>query len=132
MDVGHIRTTRVRDCYDGGDQHRVDDEHQVGERYFLEDTQVRTTFFRIPRSRGLSSPLSSYDDPFYHPVDYAPTDRDVIGRAINHAIRSLSAHTLVLQMLFSRLQAAKHRKPGLMLLIQRLVLRSARAYRSLR
>jgi phosphatidylinositol 4-kinase A len=85
-----------------------------------------------PEVTWFIEPLSSYDDPFYHPVDYAPTDRDVIGRAINHAIRSLSPHTLVLQMLFSRLQAAKHRKPGLMLLIQRLVLRSARAYRSLR
>jgi len=77
-------------------------------------------------------PVSSYDDPFYHPIDYAPTDKDVIDRATNHARRLLSPHTLVLQMLFSRLQAAKFRKPGLMLLIQRLVLRSARAYRSLR
>ncbi|KAH9981001.1 hypothetical protein BGW80DRAFT_1501409 [Lactifluus volemus] len=85
----------------------------------------------IRLERGTFSKTLNYDDPFYHPVDYAPTDRDVIGRAINHAIRSLSPHTLVLQMLFSRLQAAKHRKPGLMLLIQRLVLRSARAYRSL-
>ena len=75
---------------------------------------------------------SSYDDPFYHPIDYAPTDKDVIDRATNHARRLLSPHTLVLQMLFSRLHAAKFRKPGLMLLIQRLVLRSARAYRSLR
>jgi|SRR6266850_1472025 len=77
-------------------------------------------------------PFSSYNDPFYHPVDYAPTDKDVIDRATNHARRLLSPHTLVLQMLFSRLQAAKFRKPGLMLLIQRLVLRSARAYRQLR
>jgi phosphatidylinositol 4-kinase A len=75
---------------------------------------------------------SSYYDPFYHPIDYAPTDKDVIDRATNHARRLLSPHTLVLQMLFSRLHAAKFRKPGLMLLIQRLVLRSARAYRSLR
>ena len=74
----------------------------------------------------------SYDDPFYHPIDYAPTDKDVIDRATSHARRLLTPHTLVLQMLFSRLHAAKFRKPGLMLLIQRLVLRSARAYRSLR
>jgi phosphatidylinositol 4-kinase A len=75
---------------------------------------------------------SSYDDPFHHPIDYAPADKDVIDRATKHARRLLSPHTLVLQMLFSRLHAAKFRKPGLMLLIQRLVLRSAGAYRSLR
>jgi len=77
-------------------------------------------------------PSSSYDDPFYHPVDYAPTDKEAIDRATTYARRLLSPHTLVLQMLFSRLQAAKFRKPGLMSLIQRLVLRSTRAYRSLR
>ena len=75
---------------------------------------------------------SSYDDPFHHPVDYAPTDKDAIDRATNHARRLLSPHTLVLQMLFSRLQAARYRRPGLMALIQRLVLRSAKAYRTLR
>ena len=74
----------------------------------------------------------SYDDPFYHPVDYAPTDKEVIDRATNNARRHLSPHTLILQMLFSRLQAAKYRKPGLMLLLQRLVLRSARAHRHIR
>jgi hypothetical protein len=35
MDMGHIGTTRVRDCYDGGYQHCVDDEYQVREGYFL-------------------------------------------------------------------------------------------------
>ena len=59
-------------------------------------------------------------------------DKNVIDRATSHARRLLTPHTLVLQMLFSRLHAAKFRKPGLMLLIQRLVLRSAKAYRSLR
>ncbi|KAI9508312.1 hypothetical protein F5148DRAFT_1275830 [Russula earlei] len=85
----------------------------------------------IRLERGIFSKTLNHDDPFHRPVDYAPTDKDVIDRATNHARRLLSPHTLVLQMLFSRLQAAKFRKPGLMLLIQRLVLRSARAYRSL-
>ncbi|KAI0256980.1 atypical/PIKK/PI4K protein kinase [Lactifluus subvellereus] len=85
----------------------------------------------IRLERGIFSRTHNYDDPFYHPVDYGPTDKDFIDRATNCAIRLLSPHTLVLQMLSSRLQAAKYRKPGLMLLIQRLVLRSARAYRSL-
>jgi phosphatidylinositol 4-kinase len=35
-------------------------------------------------------------------------------------------------MLLSRLQAARYRKPGLMRLIQRLILRSARNYQKLR
>ncbi|KAI0275884.1 atypical/PIKK/PI4K protein kinase [Russula aff. rugulosa BPL654] len=85
----------------------------------------------IRLARGIFSKTLNYDDPFYHPIDYAPTDKDVIDRATRHARRLLTPHTLVLQMLFSRLHAAKFRKPGLMLLIQRLVLRSAKAYRSL-
>jgi phosphatidylinositol 4-kinase len=109
----------------------LDDEHQAGKGHFLEDAEVLTKH-SSEVDGPLLIPASSYDDPFYHPIDYAPTDKDVIDRATNHARRLLSPHTLVLQMLFSRLQAAKFRKPGLMLLIQRLVLRSARAYRSLR
>ncbi|ETW86100.1 hypothetical protein HETIRDRAFT_60199 [Heterobasidion irregulare TC 32-1] len=83
----------------------------------------------IKQEKGIFSKVLNYDDPFYHPVDYAPTDKEVIDRATNNARRHLSPHTLILQMLFSRLQAAKYRKPGLMLLLQRLVLRSARAHR---
>lgn len=49
-----------------------------------------------------------------------------------NARRLLMPHALVLQMLFSRLQAARYRRPGVMFLIQHLVLLSARAYRSLR
>jgi phosphatidylinositol 4-kinase len=74
----------------------------------------------------------SYDDPFYHPIDYSPTDKEVIDRATANACRLLTPHALVLQMLFSRLQAARYRRPGVMFLIQNLVLRSARAYKSLR
>lgn len=76
--------------------------------------------------------LLSYDDPFYHPVNYSPTDKDEIDRGTVNARRLLTPHVLVLQMLLSRLQAARYRRPGLMLLIQRLVLTSARAHRYIR
>ncbi|THH17523.1 hypothetical protein EW146_g3305 [Bondarzewia mesenterica] len=85
----------------------------------------------IKQERGIFSKNLNYNDPFYHPVDYSPTDKETIDRATNNARRHLSPHTLILQMLFSRLQAAKYRKPGLMLLLQRMVLRSARAHRHL-
>lgn len=49
-----------------------------------------------------------------------------------NARRLLMPHALVLQMLFSRLQAARYRRPGVMFLIQHLVLLSARAYKTLR
>ncbi|KAH9071165.1 hypothetical protein EDB83DRAFT_2366879 [Lactarius deliciosus] len=95
-------------------------------------TEINTAWMTSIRlERGIFSKTLNYDDPFHHPIDYAPTNKDAIDRATNHARRLLSPHTLVLQMLFSRLQAAKYRKPGLTLLIQRLVLRSARAYRTL-
>lgn len=74
----------------------------------------------------------SYNDPFYHPIHYSPTDKEVIDRGMATARRLLTPHALVLQMLLSRLQAARYRRPGVMFLIQHLVLRSARAHRSLR
>jgi phosphatidylinositol 4-kinase len=128
MDLGHIGASCIRDCHDDRNQYGMDDNYQAGEGHFLKDSQVR---LKLMTPSPLKVP-SSYDDPFHHPIDYAPTDKDAIDRATNHARRLLSPHTLVLQMLFSRLQAAKYRRPGLMSLIQRLVLRSARAYRTLR
>src|ERR1700722_6159061 len=74
----------------------------------------------------------SYDDPFYHPIQYAPTDKEIIDRSYNTANRLLTPHGLILQMLLSRLQAARYRRPGVMFLIQHLVLRSARSHRWLR
>lgn len=59
-------------------------------------------------------------------------DKEVIDRATSSANRLLRPHILVLQMLFSRLQAARYRRPTVMFLIQRLVLRSARAHKSFR
>ena len=49
-----------------------------------------------------------------------------------NAKRLLAPHVLILQMLSSRFQAARYRRPGLMLLIQRLALISARAHRYMR
>ncbi|KAH7923479.1 hypothetical protein BV22DRAFT_1036261 [Leucogyrophana mollusca] len=80
--------------------------------------------------KGVFSASSNYDDPFYHPIGYSPTDKDEIDRATTHARRLLVPHTLVLQMLFSRLQSARYCRPTVMFLIQRLVLRSALAHKS--
>lgn len=76
--------------------------------------------------------LDSYDDPFFHPIKYSPTDKEEIDRGMASAKRLLAPHVLILQMLISRFQAARYRRPGLMLLIQRLVLISARAHRYMR
>ncbi|KAJ6490589.1 hypothetical protein C8R47DRAFT_1122870 [Mycena vitilis] len=83
----------------------------------------------IRQEKGIFSTSLNYDDPFYHPIGYSPTDKDVIDRGMLNARRLLTPHALVLQMLFSRLQAARYRRPGVMFLIQHLVLRSARAYK---
>ncbi|KAG9226590.1 hypothetical protein CCMSSC00406_0006185 [Pleurotus cornucopiae] len=77
--------------------------------------------------KGIFSRSINYDDPFYHSIDYSPTDKDVIDRGMAHAIRLLAPHHMVLKMLFSRLQAAKYRRPSVMYIFQTLVLRSARA-----
>ncbi|KAG0701518.1 hypothetical protein DFH29DRAFT_926376 [Suillus ampliporus] len=92
--------------------------------------EVLTSWFGTVKERkGVFSASSNYDDPFYHPISYSPTDKDEIDRATTHARRLLMPHTLVLQMLFSRLQAARYCRSTVMLLIQRLVLRSARAHK---
>ncbi|KAI0032206.1 hypothetical protein K488DRAFT_50373 [Vararia minispora EC-137] len=83
----------------------------------------------IKHEKGIFSKAMNYDDPFCHGVQYTPTDKELIDHHVNQARRLLSPHTLILQMLFSRLQAARYRKPGLMFLIVRMVLQSARAYR---
>jgi len=76
--------------------------------------------------------FDSYDDPFFHPIRYSPTDKGEIYRGMTNVKRLLAPHVLILQMLISWFQAAKYRRPGLMLLIQRLVLISARAHRYMR
>jgi len=90
----------------------------------------------VSRFRGFRKTLTgffdSYDDPFFHPIQYSPTDKEEIDRGMTSAKRLLAPHVLILQMLISRFQAARYRRPGLMLLIQRLVLISARAHRYMR
>ncbi|EEB97468.1 hypothetical protein MPER_03210, partial [Moniliophthora perniciosa FA553] len=85
----------------------------------------------IRLEKGAFSITQNYDDPFYHPITYSPTDKKEIDRGTVNARRLLSPHALVLQMLVSRLQAARYRRPGVMFLIQHLVLRSARAHKSM-
>lgn len=82
----------------------------------------------IKLQRGIFSRTLDYSDPFYHPISYSPTNKEDIDRALIHARKILTPHTLVLQMLFSRLQAARYHRPGVMLLIQHLVLRSTQPH----
>ena len=70
-------------------------------------------------------------DPFFHEVQYSPTDKATIDRSARTVSRLLAPHTLILQLLFSRLQAARYCRPSLMLLFQRLALSSARAHKSI-
>ncbi|EPS96826.1 hypothetical protein FOMPIDRAFT_1052946 [Fomitopsis schrenkii] len=84
----------------------------------------------IRHERGMFSKALDTTDPFLHPVEYNPTDKTIIDHSIASARRLLTPHTLILQLLFSRMQAARYRKPGLMLLLQRLALASARAHKS--
>jgi hypothetical protein len=99
-------------------------------RTLLLSAQVR--FGIGERDYALHVYFHSSGDPLSRDIDYSPTDNDQIERAIAAARRLLTPHNLVIQMLLSRLQAARYRKPGLMLLIQRVVLRSARAHTTLR
>ncbi|KAF9564367.1 hypothetical protein CPC08DRAFT_705318 [Agrocybe pediades] len=85
----------------------------------------------ISQHRGIFSKTLNYKDPFYSPISYSPTDKDTIDRGLAQARRILTPHALVLQMLLSRLQAARYHRPGVMLIIQHLVLRSARAYKTM-
>ncbi|KII89099.1 hypothetical protein PLICRDRAFT_698221 [Plicaturopsis crispa FD-325 SS-3] len=85
----------------------------------------------IRQGKGIFSKSLSYDNPFNHSIEYSPTDKEVIDRSTSSARRTLIPHALVLQMLLSRLQAARYRRPGVMFMIQRLVLRSADAHKAL-
>ncbi|KAF5373565.1 hypothetical protein D9758_000828 [Tetrapyrgos nigripes] len=85
----------------------------------------------ISNEKGMFSTSLNYDDPFFHPISYSPTDKETIDRGTSTARRLLSPHVLILQMLASRLQSARYRRPAAMFLVQHLVLRSARAHESL-
>ncbi|KAH9852668.1 atypical/PIKK/PI4K protein kinase [Lenzites betulinus] len=85
----------------------------------------------IKQGKGMFAKSQNYVDPFLHEIQYSPTDKATIDRAARAVNRLLAPHTLILQLLFSRLQAARYRRPGLMLLFQDLALSSARAYHSI-
>ncbi|KAH7879656.1 uncharacterized protein C8R40DRAFT_1158339 [Lentinula edodes] len=84
----------------------------------------------IENEKGIFSTNLNYDDPFYHPISYSPTDKDTIDLGAANARRLLTPHALVPQILLSRLQAARYRRPGVMFLLQHLVPRSARTHQS--
>ncbi|KAI0782195.1 atypical/PIKK/PI4K protein kinase [Abortiporus biennis] len=85
----------------------------------------------IEHNQGIFSKSLNYNDPFFNPVEYSPSDKEMVDRATTHAKRILSPHTVILQLLVSRLQAARYRKPTLMMLIQRIILASTRAHEQL-
>ncbi|KAG6376278.1 hypothetical protein JVT61DRAFT_2256 [Boletus reticuloceps] len=93
-------------------------------------SEILAAWFATVRDRkGVFSQYLNYDDPFYHPTGYSPTDKEEIDRATSHARRLFLPHTLILQMLFSRLQAARYRRSTVIFLMQQLVLRSAHAHK---
>ncbi|KAF8334229.1 uncharacterized protein EI90DRAFT_3051526 [Cantharellus anzutake] len=85
----------------------------------------------IELQKGMFSPSLNLVDTFFHPVEYSPTQRDNIERALHSARRLLVPHTMLLQTLASRLQAVRYRMPSLVHLIIRLVLRSVQAHKTL-
>lgn len=74
----------------------------------------------------------SAQDPFNTPIDYSPTGKDEIDHSMQAVKRLLTPHTVLLQSLSSLFQASRYRRPRLMRLLLRLVLRSADAYQSMR
>ncbi|EKM55298.1 uncharacterized protein PHACADRAFT_255820 [Phanerochaete carnosa HHB-10118-sp] len=82
----------------------------------------------IKFGRGMFCESMNHTDPFHHSIEYSPSNREEAERNAKVARRLLLPHQLIMQLLVSRLQAARYRKPGLMLLLQRLTLASTRAH----
>jgi phosphatidylinositol 4-kinase len=97
----------------------------------LFSTSMKYVFLSCLTNLWLTS-SSSFDDPFNHPVEYSATDKALIDRMVATGKKLLGPHTQVLRMLLSRFQAVRYRRPGLMLLITRLVLRTTRNHKSFR
>ncbi|KAJ3555853.1 hypothetical protein NM688_g2347 [Phlebia brevispora] len=53
----------------------------------------------IKLERGIFSKALNYCDPFYHPVEYSPSEREAVERSSKSAQRLLTPHTIVLQLL---------------------------------
>ncbi|KAK7693961.1 hypothetical protein QCA50_003536 [Cerrena zonata] len=83
----------------------------------------------VKHGRGMFSHTLNQSDPFTHPVEYSPSDKETVNRTSTQATRLLSPHSLILQLLNSRLQAARYRKSSVMHLMQRLTLTSTRAHK---
>ncbi|KAG8878350.1 phosphatidylinositol-4- kinase [Tulasnella sp. 331] len=84
----------------------------------------------VRRHRGLFSQSLNFADPFSHPIEYSPTDRETIERGLVAARRMLVPHSLLLSMLSSRFQAVRYRHPSLMHILLNLILRSCEARES--
>ena len=125
MVMGHIGEAGVRDRTDVQGHIVLDRVHQDGTWLILPYHEVSTT--PLCRCFKLTCLVSSYSDPFVHEIEYSPSQRETVDRAAKTAHRLLLPHTLVLQLLVSRLQAGRYRKRGLMLLLQRLILASTNA-----
>ena len=67
-----------------------------------------------------------------HPIEYAPSNKEVMDKGLAAAQRLLAPHLLLIQVLTSRFQAVKYREKGLMLSFIRLLLRSSTAAANMR
>jgi phosphatidylinositol 4-kinase A len=85
-----------------------------------------------PTVQRILMKFNSTDDPFCHPVEYTPTDKDLIDHSFQAARRLLMPHTMLLHTLASRFQAVRYQRAPLMRLMLRLLLRSAQAHKLLR
>lgn len=86
-------------------------------------------FWTIRAQRGLFSSAMNFDGPFQHPIEYSPTDKDVMDHELAAAQRMLKPHLLLIQVVASRFQAVKYREAGIMVAIIRLLMRSFKAHK---
>lgn len=131
MVLGDLRKTRLRDRASVRDYNSLDWHDQTRTRDVFKEPEVSELLCIILHADAENIDLS-YSDPFYHSVEYSPSDPDTVHRATKGAQRQLLPHNLLLQLLFSRLQAARYRKAEIMLLLQRIALASARAHTHMR
>jgi hypothetical protein len=71
----------------------------------------------------LGSP-SSYHDPFVAPVEYSPSDENIMNLELSKARRLLSPHLLLINFLSSQYQTVKQSEPEIVMPIIRLMMRS--------
>ena len=76
--------------------------------------------------------VTSYQDPFETPIEYAPTDNKLMALEMIKAKRMLRPHLLLIQVLSSQFQAIKYRESGIMVSLIRLMMRSLGAAKRMR